>query len=626
MRKYTFGLFGLSFVWLSLFPSLLQGQDKSVQLPDVSISARRKASTPALDSLNRLSPTLQLQQGLPISGMLLRSYGASGSGSVVFRGTQSAHTQILWNELSLQNPFLAQADASLLSGILLSGAGLQTGGSSLLASGGNFGGTLLLATESSPQEPRLRLGSQYDQTGNWRSYGQLRWVEGNREFRLRTWMDHDQNRFTVAGSPWRRVQEHSQRRFGGVEGGFRHQIREQTRMGLDFWWQKSERELGPGIWEQHSQARQQDEALRLSLHTLHQNRMGEWKASLGMNAEQLAYQDPLHHQFSDSRWITWVPALQWKQHQGNWHWDAGLRSEETQLLKAEGMAGMRENRTAAQLHGKYQMPSIPVSFQLSLRQEVWKTGGAALKSGNLLPSLQTEWTPGNHHLYAGMHRKQRFPSLNDRFWPGAGNPNLEAERGWNLEAGWKQTIRLGGVRIHPGLNVYQTHFEQSIQWTPQHNHWQAVNTGPIRIQGMEMSLQVETGTREKYLRLLMEGQWCRSHLMEERYTGDVSKGKQRMYIPEWQFQTGLYGAWKGFSARLQQAWTGSRNLNAEGSQQLPAVNLWDFRMGYKIHLPKLQKCQAFAEVRNLSNQHYQWLAGYPMPGRVFSMGLEWALL
>lgn len=625
MRKNTiWPILAFAFCFV-LPPSIGMAQDKSVQLPDVSVSAqRKKAKPPLLDSLNRKSPVLELHQGLPVGGMLLRSYGASGSGSVIFRGTQSAHTQILWNDISLQNPFLAQADASLFSGILIKGARLQIGGSSLAATSGNFGGCIVLSTEAESNEPRIRIGTTIDGTGNWRSYNQIQIRKEKQEFRLRTWSNLDQNRFAVSESPWRTRQEHSERRFLGLEGGFQHRISEKTRFGLDFWWQKSNRNLGPGIWEPYSQASQRDEATRLSLHFNQQNPLGEWKASLGMNSERLAYSDPLHDTQSDSRWITWVPALSWKRDFRNWHWEGVIRSEETHILQAEGMTGMRENRSSAFVKSRFNTSEIPVSAEISLRKEIWTSSNSGTQSGLLLPSFLLEWKPDRNLFSFGIHRKQRFPSLNDRFWPGAGNPELKPEIGWNLEAGWKRKCALGGIRICPGFNLYQTQFQESIQWVPHANHWQAINTGRIRIQGMEGNLSLETGTKNRYLRFLVEGQWCSSQSREERFSGDVSTGKQRMYIPEWQFQNSLMGGWDRISARIQNAWTGSRNLDPEGNQKLPSFCLWEAQLQYEFQ-KKNQTCRVFTEVRNLSNRQYQWLAGYPMPGRVFSLGLEWTL-
>ena len=135
------------FLFFLFTSQLLLAQEKSIELPHVSISAPKKTHPNGsdhsrnTDSVSLFSENHNLNQNSRISSaIILKNYGPGGISSIGIRGTSPAHTVVSWKGMPMQNPMLGQADASLIAGPMLSSASLKEGGNTTLSVSENFGG------------------------------------------------------------------------------------------------------------------------------------------------------------------------------------------------------------------------------------------------------------------------------------------------------------------------------------------------------------------------------------------------------------------------------------------------------------------------------------------------------
>ncbi len=144
---------------------MIQAQEKSIQLPHVSVSAPKQTNHSDIDnwekpdSISHLSDNQNLNTNNRISSaIVIKNYGPSGISSISIRGTSPSHTVVSWKGMPVQNPMLGQSDASLIAGPMLSSATLKKGGTSTLAVSENFGGILQLGNPGK-KENEIRMGS-----------------------------------------------------------------------------------------------------------------------------------------------------------------------------------------------------------------------------------------------------------------------------------------------------------------------------------------------------------------------------------------------------------------------------------------------------------------------------------
>ena len=84
----------------------------------------------------------------------------------------------------------------------------------------------------------------------------------------------------------------------------------------------------------------------------------------------------------------------------------------------------------------------------------------------------------------------KAPSLNELFFPGFGNPNLDAEKSWEVSGGFDQALADGRVQL--STSVFHREVDDLIQGVPQENGLLlAENVGEAKTDGVEVGLAVQ---------------------------------------------------------------------------------------------------------------------------------------
>lgn len=92
--------------------------------------------------------------------------------------------------------------------------------------------------------------------------------------------------------------------------------------------------------------------------------------------------------------------------------------------------------------------------------------------------MQT-WT-----LYGHLRQMFRFPTMNDLFWTGFGNPDLDPERGWEAQGGLRKSFQQGYL----DAQVFSTQLQHAIIWLPDDfDNWRPVNQSSWDRQGAKLT-------------------------------------------------------------------------------------------------------------------------------------------
>ncbi len=241
------------------------------------------------------------------------------------------------------------------------------------------------------------------------------------------------------------------------------------------------------------------------------------------------------------------------------------------------------------------------------------------------PSLRIALIPSgcqNLSVFFSLARSVRYPDFNSLFWVGdarsSGNPELSPERKKSLGAGI--SFQKNGV-FYPNLYLYAYREEITdlIYWLRGLNGvWRPENLYRAEKKGVDISLQQTLWPG--WLTLSLNYSSIRA---TNRTPDPLLYGKQLVFVPPY--------TWNGTMVLHHQGWkimffyqnVSQRETvpaNSRGTS-LPPYQVWDVAFSQEFQLNEFQ-FTAMLAIKNLGNQDYQLIFGYPMPGRHFQMSLK----
>lgn len=218
----------------------------------------------------------------------------------------------------------------------------------------------------------------------------------------------------------------------------------------------------------------------------------------------------------------------------------------------------------------------------------------------------------NEQLFFALSKGTAFkaPTFNDLYWPeafgSAGNPELNPETAENIEL--LSRFQSGQTAIE--LSLYQTDFDQLIEWAPldvtnPFGGWQPTNIASAKIKGAELSLNSYFLDAQHRLTLShtdAENEQTQQQLARRPYfSANYQLNYQR---DQWQLT---------FAAN----YLGSRTDS--NGQRLASRTLIDLTLNYDL----TSQLALSAKVTNLADKKYQQISEYPGQDRGFRLGVDY---
>lgn len=565
-----------------------------------------------------------LQARTPI---YLKTYGASGISSVAFRGTNASQTAVLWNGLSITPATLGQTDFSILP---LSGIGavaVQHGAAAANYGSGAIGGAVLLSspdykTEGLGGDIKLEAGS----FGRYFGSGSVGYSGKKLRYGLSAYGHLAENSFRYKdlsrfGAPEAR-QQHAQVKQQGLTQDIIWQVAPQTEVALRGWYTFSDRELQPAMGSANTDAQQQDESTRLMAELKHHSQLGQTAVKAAWFNDYLHYTDLSND--SEAEVNTYqVQAEQTYTHTDRWSLRGGLNLQHFRAAN-DGYAGeQNENRASLFALFRYD-PVQPLQLTLNLRQ--------ALAEGYnppLTPAFGFNWKFFNSNLHqvslkGNTSGSYRLPTLNDRFWIGAGNPSLKPEKGWNHELGLRHVLVMGNTLLQTEVTGYYMLVDDWIQWSPDATGlWRPSNLQKVESKGIEASTTATVTVGNLKINSTATYTYTSSEQVEV-YEGSGDVGKQLMYVPRHKAVFSSDAAYKGWTLLGNLSYTGLRYTSNSETTSLDNFLLLHLALGRKLQLgPNTLLLTLRSD--NLTNAAYQTMAYRAMPPRGYTFSLRFII-
>ncbi len=615
-------------IWLAVMSQLLTLQlavaqrDTAYRLIEALVMAPRYSELGDADKLVVQGDSLGGQEALaPLAyllsrraGLYLRMYSPAGLATLPLRGLAPAHTAVVWNDVPVVNPMNGVPDLSLLLPGLMGQTALVAGGAAALYGSGAMGGQVELHSNL----PR-REGTAFRLLAGGGSFGAKR---------LLVHAAHRQEEWVAAGGlAYRRVRNDYPLPSGGRQPWARAEVLDATldlaaplgeKGQLHFfgWGQRADRQIPPSLTASLTRDVQQDRSLKAGLRWSQAGPRSFWKAVVAWQRDDiLFFSDLVDSSLSVAH--RYFFRLEREEQAGAWQLRLGAELQHLQGRADAYLQGVRRTDAVGLASAKRQVAK-GLSWLMHARLQ-WVAGQYAVPSGALIlqrAGKRLGWR-------AALSRNFRLPTFNDLYWRdgwAAGNPELQPERGWNLEAGiaarrplrWRLTAHMAWVG-------------NWILWRPVEGIWQPHNVQAVWARGATSSVVHVSPLWQGRLSTELRLQYVRA-TVERRYDGSPDVvGSPLPYLPAWSGSLRSHWRRAGWSVWVWGKFHSESQIAGTGSQPVvtvPAAAFVDAGVERRFRLPK-GTLVATCELNDLFDRQPEYLRYRPMPGRSFHLTLSW---
>ncbi|HKT35070.1 MAG TPA: TonB-dependent receptor [Nitrospira sp.] len=263
---------------------------------------------------------------------------------------------------------------------------------------------------------------------------------------------------------------------------------------------------------------------------------------------------------------------------------------------------------------------------LNLWDRLFGTAGIRQDEYNVFGSATTYRVTGGYlHQETGTKLRGsygtgfRAPTINQLFFPGFGNPNLQPEKSQGWDVGIDQALPKDRGSV--GVGYFWTRYRNLILSVPDPvicgvdplfgTNFCAVNAGLARAEGVEANAKIK---------LIRDEPWIKSLDLMVQYTytstNDLTPGPTlNTRLPKWplnQWSTVLsYQPTEAVRVNLEGRFVGQRYNNVGNNQSIPSFLVWNLSATYDIN----RQVQAYLRADNLFNEKYEEVLFFGVPIR-----------
>lgn len=659
VRSRTWGEFRiilapLIFIFLLLFSGKISAQKltDTIKIQEVKVYGKRKIQEAAAMGSRIDTVALQMMKTQTISELLssyspvfLKSYGRGSTATASFRGTASSHTQVYWNGIKLNSPMRGDVDFSLFPVYFIDDISLQHGGSSLQSGSGALGGSILINNKPDWTD---RFSVRYVQTvesfSTAKEYLNVGYGNGKLQFKTRLFSDDSKNNFPYYNYGVLPMHESVQKNAGynkiGLlqEAYFRHNNHS---FSAKIWAYQSKRDL-PQLMSFEGDVRketQNDQNFRA---------VGSWKyisaktkleAVTGYNQTELHY----YRASTEANFVNFDSKSKEKSYSGNlnldWNpleslslnWALNSAYHQVSVFDKVQKIGYDHDRLELSLMNSIHFRVLPKFFVSFIsRSELYDN-----KLIGLIPSLGAEYLTGkNEEISVKMNVSRNYhqPGLNDLYWMPGGNANLKSENGLASDLAFSLSKRTEKMNYSAQITGFASLIDNWIVWQPSASgasYWEASNLRKVFARGVETALSFHQKLAKD---VSMDFKANYSHAATSNIDAvssvDKTRGKQLIYIPKDKANLFAQVDYRKYFLKVNAPFTGKRytTSNNEESDYEKVLNpywLISTSVGRSFTFSHFT-VDAVGTIENLLNTDYMAILWRPMPGRYYSLTLQFS--
>lgn len=558
------------------------------------------------------------------SPVFVKNYGSGGLASTSFRGAGAGHTAVIWNGFAIQSPLNGQIDFSLLPVSSADKVALQYGGTGALWGSGAVGGAVLL--ESIPwfvKGLKAGLNLAAGSFGQFRQALNLNWGRGRYAGTLKVFQQQANNDFSYyntlkAGNPLERQRHAQLNQYSLLQENY-IQFNEHQSFNFRYWLQSSSRNFSPTMAQLISAAGQKDISRRWTLEWKNTQKKSVWFNRAASFDEKLNYADSLNAIDSKNSFRTLIAESELKYSLSAHHLiDIGINNTYSKAISDGFASTLTQNRIS--FFGAYTLSLLEERFKAtaSARQEWFSRQNTAFTY-----ALGGEYQFTKYFgLRASIAKVYRLPTFNDLYWTPGGNPQLLPESGYTEDAGLRvRFISNERTLLSFEPTVFNRTISNWIIWLPGTYYWTPNNIMEVWSRGLETKSTWVQRMKKLDLKTVVLTNYVLSTNQKLKTAGDVSLGKQLIYVPMYSAQASISMGYRNYTLIYNQTYIGYVYTTADHSTYLRPYSLINLKLSKQLDI-RDYTFTIYGAVNNLSNVSYQVLASRAMPLHNYQIGIN----
>lgn len=569
-----------------------------------------------------------------IAPVYINSYGGNGSVSgILLRGAGSSQTSVNWNGFPLNSITLGSADLSLFPVSFFDEISLTYSAAGSLHGSGTFGGSVNLN-----QHPRWNNKFELSFAPEYGSFSDKRLSligkAGTSKIQYHAFVSHQQslNNFVYSdrykyGNP-REVTENNSFSNTTIIQNVYLKLPSGNILEAGVWYQSKMKEI-PAIMGSYlpGNAVQRDSTLKMFIKWTKLFRNSSLSLKSAWFNDHMLYRDKFSALDDDY-------SIDSKIEGNKYMADASWRSYIGKYLTVDIGAGLTQHSAIVDNYGGKINEIIPVGFSgVKFRKKFTVVNFSIRKEFHsnihLLPlisaGIRTGIIPQFLTFRMNYSDQFRIPTFNDKYWRPGGSPGLLPEKGWSADAGFEFNLAESKkYSFSMDIAAFHTNIDNLIQWMPSGTgfFWAPKNTKKVFSNGIETQARYRISSTHFKIFLNAGYSFTRSTISKSYEGGENLVGMQLIYRPNHQFNFQSRFDYKRFYLAGYFNFTGKRFTTEDNNPvyAMPFFYQMNIITGYSVIYKEIKASLQF-KVQNILNHQYQVVRSYPMPGRIFHVGI-----
>jgi iron complex outermembrane receptor protein len=216
-----------------------------------------------------------------------------------------------------------------------------------------------------------------------------------------------------------------------------------------------------------------------------------------------------------------------------------------------------------------------------------------------------------------------LPSFNDLYWPTGGNPELKSEKSHELEFGLTYEFnKLNKSKIN--VDFFMNLIDDWIQWTPVNGTFEPINLRKVRNLGFEIMLTHKLQwSEDKHIKFNLLYSFTDSRLIKN-YLNSNNDGKRSIFVPVHKVTGQISWTTHSWRCNLMPLYYSKRYDTVDNSSFASGYFILDFEVVKRFQIRDKYLYLSLA-IENGLNNDYENIRFYPMPLRIFRIGLNFKI-
>jgi iron complex outermembrane receptor protein len=638
------------FIWVIANDIYAQKLSDTISLREVKILGKRKIEEAGLHITHMDTLELKMMKTQTISDLLssyspifIKSYGRGSTATAAFRGTAPSHTQLFWNGIKLNSPMRGDVDFSLFPVYFIDDISLLYGGSSIKSGSGALGGSVLIDNRPDwTDQFSLRYIQTFESFSTKKEYLNMGFGNGRFQSKTRLFSDDSKNDFPYFNYGVLPMHQTVQKNAGYSKQGVLQEIYRRLNshfFSAKFWAYQSCRDL-PQLMSFEGDVRtetQDDQNLRGVVSWKYHTTKSKLEWLAGLNLSDISYfrasteagfvnfnSKSREKSYTNQIDFDWNPSEFF-----NLNWNVSSSYHRVSTLDRAQKLGYQHDRFELSLLNSISIQAnSEVSLSLLARSDLYDNYLIGF-----IPSFGLEYIPSKLPLSSvklNLARNYHQPGINDLYWLPGGNPDLKPEDGYTGDLTFGYANKTKNTNYSGQLSGFASLIENWIVWQPSANgayYWEASNIRKVFARGLEIQFSVQENIA-KAISVNLKGNYSHSATsnMNAVPSVDESRGKQLIYIPKDKANIFAEGNFKSWYVKINAPFTGKRytssnNVESDYEKVLNPYWLINLTAGKALEFKSVKVDLAF-NIENLANTDYMAILWRPMPGRYYSLTVQ----